>query len=91
MNQQFSRKRKSTKSGSPHTLIFALLGLTVIAGGACGGPKKSPGSAETQPVDKGKILYYRNPMNPKITSPVFKKDEMGMDYIPVYENEVQKP
>jgi Cu(I)/Ag(I) efflux system membrane fusion protein len=30
-----------------------------------------------------KILYYRNPMNPSLTSPVFRKDEMGMDYIPV--------
>jgi membrane fusion protein, copper/silver efflux system len=30
------------------------------------------------------VLYYRNPMNPAITSPVPAKDEMGMDYIPVY-------
>lgn len=30
-------------------------------------------------------LYYRNPMNPAITSPVPRKDEMGMDYVPVYE------
>ncbi|MFN2309690.1 MAG: efflux RND transporter periplasmic adaptor subunit [Gammaproteobacteria bacterium] len=30
------------------------------------------------------ILYYRNPMNPEITSPVPAKDSMGMDYIPVY-------
>ena len=29
-------------------------------------------------------LYYRNPMNPAITSPVPAKDHMGMDYIPVY-------
>lgn len=34
-----------------------------------------------------KILYYRNPMNPSITSPAFMKDSMGMDYIPVYEDE----
>lgn len=32
-----------------------------------------------------KILYYRNPMNPEATSPVPMKDQMGMDYIPVYE------
>lgn len=32
-----------------------------------------------------KILYYRNPMNPSITSPTFMKDSMGMDYIAVYE------
>ena len=37
----------------------------------------------TQPQEK-KILFYRNPMNPAITSPVAAKDEMGMDYIPVF-------
>ncbi len=30
------------------------------------------------------ILFYRNPMNAEITSPVPAKDDMGMDYIPVY-------
>lgn len=33
-----------------------------------------------------KILYYRNPMNPSITSKLPAKDNMGMDYIPVYED-----
>jgi len=32
-----------------------------------------------------KLLYYRNPMNPEVTSPAPMKDSMGMDYIPVYE------
>ena len=36
------------------------------------------------PSTERKVLYYRNPMNPAITSPVPAKDEMGMDYIPVY-------
>jgi Cu(I)/Ag(I) efflux system membrane fusion protein len=31
-----------------------------------------------------KLLYYRNPMGLPDTSPVPKKDSMGMDYIPVY-------
>ncbi len=35
----------------------------------------------------GKILFYRNPMDPTITSPVPRKDEMGMDYVPVYADE----
>jgi Cu(I)/Ag(I) efflux system membrane fusion protein len=34
-----------------------------------------------------KLLYYRNPMDPKVTSPVPMKDQMGMDYVPVYEEE----
>ena len=35
------------------------------------------------------ILYYRNPMGLPDTSPVPKKDWMGMDYIAVYEGEEQ--
>lgn len=34
-----------------------------------------------------KLLFYRNPMGLADTSPVPKKDPMGMDYIPVYEGE----
>src|SRR5205814_1245180 len=34
-----------------------------------------------------KLLYYRNPMGLPDTSPVPKKDSMGMDYIPVYADE----
>jgi membrane fusion protein, copper/silver efflux system len=34
-----------------------------------------------------KIAFYRSPMDPKQTSPTPRKDEMGMDYIPVYEEE----
>jgi Cu(I)/Ag(I) efflux system membrane fusion protein len=34
-----------------------------------------------------KIKFYRNPMGLPDTSPVPKKDSMGMDYIPVYEGE----
>ncbi len=32
-------------------------------------------------------IFYRNPMNPDITSPVPAQDDMGMDYIPVYADE----
>ena len=34
-----------------------------------------------------KIMFYRNPMGLADTSPTPKKDSMGMDYIPVYEDE----
>jgi len=34
-----------------------------------------------------RVLYYRNPMGLPDTSPVPKKDSMGMDYIPVYTGE----
>jgi hypothetical protein len=42
---------------------------------------------KTEPGKSGKILFYRNPMNPAVTSPVPMKDQMGMDYVPVYEEE----
>ena len=38
-----------------------------------------------------RVVYYRNPMGLADTSPVPKKDWMGMDYIPVYEDEVNDP
>ncbi|MCX5696924.1 MAG: efflux RND transporter periplasmic adaptor subunit [Candidatus Omnitrophica bacterium] len=43
-------------------------------------------SGQPAPVkSQRKVLYYRNPMNPEVTSPVPMKDSMGMDYVPVYE------
>jgi Cu(I)/Ag(I) efflux system membrane fusion protein len=39
------------------------------------------------PAKERKVLYYRNPMGLADTSPVPKKDSMGMDYIPVYADE----
>ncbi|MGE0409001.1 MAG: efflux RND transporter periplasmic adaptor subunit [Amphiplicatus sp.] len=55
-------------------------------------PVDSEGSGATTKSDsaprgKEKILYYKHPMGLPDTSPVPKKDSMGMDYIPVYENE----
>ncbi len=38
-----------------------------------------------------KLLYYRNPMGAPDTSPVPKKDSMGMDYIAVYAEDVAPP
>ena len=45
----------------------------------------APG-ASAAPVAR-KLLYYRNPMGLPDTSPVPKKDPMGMDYIAVFEGE----
>ena len=42
---------------------------------------------QTATSGKRKILFYRNPMDPTITSPVPTKDSMGMDYVPVYADE----
>jgi len=41
---------------------------------------------ESKPAIK-QVLFYRNPMNPEITSQTAMQDDMGMDYIPVYQEE----
>jgi len=50
--------------------------------------EKTTAAAE-QPAAAGEreVLYYRNPMDPTVTSPVPAKDAMGMDYVPVYADE----
>ena len=44
---------------------------------------------KTAPGGERKVLFYRNPMGLPDTSPVPKKDSMGMDYIAVYEGDEQ--
>jgi len=44
-------------------------------------------SAGPEPAAPKRVLYYRNPMGLPDTSPVPKKDSMGMDYTPVYAGE----
>jgi membrane fusion protein, copper/silver efflux system len=48
--------------------------------------KPKPAKTADGPAPK-RIRYYRNPMGLPDTSPVPKKDSMGMDYMPVYEGE----
>lgn len=47
------------------------------------------GARSTAGAGGKKVLYYRNPMGLPDTSPVPKKDSMGMDYLPVYEGEAE--
>lgn len=53
----------------------------------------SPGTAAAPPAPAGerKVRFYRNPMGLPDVSPVPKKDSMGMDYIPVYQDEASDP
>lgn len=51
-------------------------------------PIKNNNQSSNQKSGERKILYYRNPMNPNVISDHPQKDEMGMDYVPVYEDEV---
>ena len=71
----------------------AIVGVMMLGVGLAAGYFLSQGKSQGQPVAAGNVeepLYYRNPMNPNVTSPVPAKDSMGMDYIPVYA-EQEKP
>lgn len=51
----------------------------------------TPGEGvSVSPAGEREPLFYRNPMNPAVTSPTPAKDNMGMDYIPVYADD-KKP
>jgi Cu(I)/Ag(I) efflux system membrane fusion protein len=66
---------------SARLLAYAL--VAVLGAPACShGPTSSAPAAS--PAAHSTILYYRNPMDPRATSPVPAKDSMGMDYVPVY-------
>jgi Cu(I)/Ag(I) efflux system membrane fusion protein len=69
-----------------------ICGMKLVEMEATSGPAQPvPGAQAPSPAgDKGKLLFYRNPMDPSITSPVFLKDQMGMDYIPVYEGDLKE-
>ncbi|MHB1117579.1 efflux RND transporter periplasmic adaptor subunit [Sideroxydans sp.] len=69
------------------TILAIAIGSALLIGAGsgyllAGSPPQSSETAAT--VTESKPLFYRNPMNPAITSPVPAQDEMGMDYIPVY-------
>ncbi|MBI5744070.1 MAG: efflux RND transporter periplasmic adaptor subunit [Elusimicrobia bacterium] len=51
---------------------------------------KREAAPEQAPAER-KVKFYRNPMNPAVTSRVPMKDEMGMDYVPVYEDSAAGP
>ncbi len=50
-------------------------------------PQASASAAAPAAKQERKVRYYRNPMGLPDTSPLPKKDPMGMDYIPVYEGD----
>jgi Cu(I)/Ag(I) efflux system membrane fusion protein len=53
----------------------------------CGMKLVRGGSARPGPGAR-KILYYRAPMDPSLRSETPAKDSMGMDFVPVYDDEV---
>ena len=73
-------------------LIVIAAGALVIGAGAGywfgqAGVSGTPGAVAVVATER-KPLFYRHPMNPDVTSPVPAKGSMGMDYIPVFADEV---
>ena len=68
-------------------LASLILMLGVSLGFWAGRHQGLPPNPDANAVSARKPLYYRHPMNSKVTSTTPAKDEMGMDYIPVYAEE----
>ena len=75
-------------------IVLALVGIAIATGGGywwglkqAGSPSAKMPASSSVPAER-KVLYYRNPMGLPDTSPEPKKDSMGMDYTPVYADEV---
>ncbi len=73
-----------------NTIMIAVVALAAGLGGGYwwagmqhGIPVNTADVPASAPTGK-KPLFYRSPMNPSVTSPVPAKDDMGMDYIPVF-------
>ena len=75
---------------TPKRFVSALAVLLVGLGAGSGATwmllHRSP--APSGPGER-KIAFYRNPMNPAVHSPVPLKDSMGMDYLPVYDEDLK--
>jgi membrane fusion protein, copper/silver efflux system len=77
----YSLELKQTPDGRPYRAVLASEDISFDSSAAKSSTSGPPGGK--------RILYYRNPMGLPDTSPVPKKDWMGMDYIAVYEGEEQ--
>jgi Cu(I)/Ag(I) efflux system membrane fusion protein len=74
----YSPEPKMTPDGRPYRAVHEGEDVSFDDAG------KAP-AADNLPAGSRKILYYRNPMGLPDVSQAPKKDQMGMDYIPVYE------
>ena len=65
-------------------ITLVALGVVVGLGGGYWLAKQSINQPAAVAEASNEPLFYRNPMNPEITSPMPAQDSMGMEYIPVY-------
>ncbi len=76
----YSPTPKKDAEGRDYVPVYDEQGAAPVSTPVSPAPAAAPGGER-------KILYYRNPMGLPDTSPVPKKDSMGMDYIAVYADE----
>ncbi len=79
----WSAEPKKDAKGRDYVPVYEAEEIAFGPGGEPAKPKRAIKVAK-------KLLYYRNPMGLADTSPVPKKDSMGMDYIPVYQGDEQE-
>jgi Cu(I)/Ag(I) efflux system membrane fusion protein len=77
----YSLEPKQTPDGRPYRAVLASEDISFDLSAA---KPLVPNQSASR-----RIFFYRNPMGLPDTSPVPKKDSMGMDYIAVYEDEQQ--
>ena len=80
---EFSATPRKTADGRDFVAVHASQDVSFAD---IGKPPAEVTVSDAKPAER-KPLYYRNPMGLPDTSPVPKKDSMGMDYIPVFEGE----
>lgn len=81
-----TRHMSHTMQGKAGITVLAALIIIGTLGGYWLGRRTAP-PGEERLAAAPTPLYYRNPMGLPDTSPVPKKDSMGMDYIPVFAGE----
>ncbi|MEE9218415.1 MAG: efflux RND transporter periplasmic adaptor subunit [Acidobacteriota bacterium] len=70
--------------------LCPICGMNLVPVGGGEEARRVP-SPPARPSGERQILFYRHPMNPGVTSPEPMKDEMGMDFVPVYAEDAQPP
>ena len=81
----YSATPMKAPSGEPYVPVYASEESSVARTSA----PAAQTTARPHTDAKRKPIHYRNPMGLPDISPVPKKDSMGMDYIPVYADEVE--
>ena len=77
----YSKMPRKTADGRDFVAVDAAADVRFAASGTIQAVAELPSAAPDAP---RKIKFYRNPMGLPDTSPVPKKDNMGMDYLPVF-------